>query len=237
MADDSQPPDDAVSDERYLDDYGWWWLSSNPVDYSHDPTVPLPDCDLFRSALEKYWMPNCARRGRRRLESKRKPADRSSPAKPLRRIFHGRPGIPTPETIGQRAASSDSVAGPSPNEAASRRATPEDSGNPPPRVPTPATAEDQSAAGLRQAIDNLQNADELSTASSPPSTPLNPRQTGNDPRASNPFTPGTEHLLQELRNKMDAKTSPERKRINSFMIKLIRENESRPSRPRSKTPN
>ena len=58
MADDSQPPDDAVSDERYLDDYVWWWLSSDPLAYSPNPMVPLPDCDLFRSALEKHWIPS-----------------------------------------------------------------------------------------------------------------------------------------------------------------------------------
>ena len=154
-----------------------------------------------------------------------------------------RPGIPTPETIDQRAASSDSVAGASRNEAppaaietSSRRSTPQDSDNPPPRVPTPATAEDQSAAGLRRAIDNLQNAGDLSPAASPPSTPLNPRRTVNDPRASNISTPQTDKLLQELKDRMDGKTSPQKKRINSFMSKLIRDNQSRPSRPSSRTP-
>ena len=168
-----------------------------------------------------------------------------------------RRGIPTPETVERRSASSDSVARPSPNEEppsaesvarpsrneeppdaddTSRRSTPQDSGDPPPRIPTPATVEDHNAGGLRRAIDNLQNAEESSSPASPPSTPLNPRQTGNDPRASNPFSPETENLLQELKNKMDGKTSPEKKRINSFMIRLIRENESRPSRTTSKTP-
>ncbi|EJK58349.1 hypothetical protein THAOC_21538, partial [Thalassiosira oceanica] len=141
---------------------------------------------------------------------RRNPTDESSQADDA----DGRPGIPSPETIEPRAASSDSVAGPSRNEAppaaieaSSRRATPQDSGDPPPRVPTPATAEDQSASGLRRAIDNLQNAENLSTPASPPSTPLNPRRTVNDPRASNISTPETDRLLQELKDRMDGKTS------------------------------
>ncbi|EJK47945.1 hypothetical protein THAOC_33300, partial [Thalassiosira oceanica] len=126
----------------------------------------------------------------------------------------GRPGIPTPEAIGQRADSSDSAAGPRRNEAppaaieaSSRRSTPQDSGyDPPPRVPTPATAEDHSASGLRRAIDNLQNAEELS--SPVPSTPLNPRRTGNDPRIDSLLSPETMDLVEKMNKKFETKSTP-----------------------------
>ncbi|EJK58362.1 hypothetical protein THAOC_21525 [Thalassiosira oceanica] len=278
MVNDPPPRDGAVIDDPNVDDYGDWLLSSDPRTYAPNPEEPLPDCDLFRGLLEKYWSPSKPpsastskkrmlqalkkeRKKRERMVAnafrdfyaksvpedglanddppRRNPTDESSQADDA----DERPGIPTPETIDPRAASSDSAAGPSRNEAppaaieaSSRRATPQDSGDPPPRVPTPATAEDQSASGLRRAIDNLQNAEDLSPPASPPSTPLNPRRTVNDPRASNISTPLTDRLLQELKDRMDGKTSPQKKRINSFMSKLIRDNQSRPSRPSSRTP-
>ncbi|EJK47944.1 hypothetical protein THAOC_33299, partial [Thalassiosira oceanica] len=51
MADVSPPPADA-------DDYGEYWLSSNPKAYAPHPEEPFPDCDVFRGLLEKYWKPS-----------------------------------------------------------------------------------------------------------------------------------------------------------------------------------
>ena len=38
-------------------DYGKWSLSSDPQAYSPNPSEPLPDGDVFRGLLEKYWKP------------------------------------------------------------------------------------------------------------------------------------------------------------------------------------
>ncbi|EJK46515.1 hypothetical protein THAOC_34810, partial [Thalassiosira oceanica] len=45
-------------------DYGKWWLSSDPRAYSPNPSEPLPDGDVFKGLLEKYWKPNKPPSGR-----------------------------------------------------------------------------------------------------------------------------------------------------------------------------